>query len=100
MRTCVACREKDAKRTFVRIVRTPDGHVEIDRTGKMNGRGAYLCTRYACWEKAVTGPVLDRALNVTIDAETRARLRTYADQHFRRDVDNAGPRTTIEGGDI
>jgi uncharacterized protein len=82
-RTCVACREKEAKRQFVRIVRTPDDRVEIDPTGKKNGRGAYLCTRRSCWDKAADGSVLDRALKTTIDQETRSLLRRYADHHFR-----------------
>ena len=82
-RTCVACREKDAKREFVRIVRTPEHRVEIDPTGKQNGRGAYLCTRRSCWDKAASGTVLERALNVTLDQETRAILQRYADHHFR-----------------
>ena len=46
-RTCVACRASDEKSWFVRIVRTPDGHVVIDPTGKANGRGAYLCAKLA-----------------------------------------------------
>lgn len=82
-RTCAACREKEAKRQFVRIVRTPDHRVEIDLTGKQNGRGAYLCTRRSCWDKAVTGNVLERALKVTLDQETRDILHRYADHHFR-----------------
>jgi uncharacterized protein len=82
-RMCVACREKEAKRQFVRIVRTPEHRVEIDPTGKKNGRGAYLCTRRSCWDKAVTGNVLERALNVSIDQETRDQLHRYADHHYR-----------------
>jgi uncharacterized protein len=82
-RTCVACREKEAKRQFVRIVRTPEHTVEIDPTGKKNGRGAYLCTRRSCWDKAVNGNVLERSLKVTLDQETREMLHRYADHHFR-----------------
>ncbi|HAX26093.1 MAG TPA: DUF448 domain-containing protein, partial [Chloroflexi bacterium] len=47
-RLCIACREHDAKRTYVRLVRTPEGTVEVDPTGKRNGRGAYLCRRRSC----------------------------------------------------
>ncbi|MBX6341126.1 MAG: YlxR family protein [Thermomicrobiaceae bacterium] len=89
IRTCVVCREKEAKRQFVRIVRTPEGTVEIDRTGKKNGRGAYLCTRFACWERAASGNALDRALRTELSEETRAALRKYADEHFRREDDEA-----------
>lgn len=83
IRTCVSCREKDAKREYVRIVRQPDGAVIVDPTGKQNGRGAYLCKRRSCWEKAASGTALDRALKSELDQETRERLRTYADYHFR-----------------
>ena len=85
MRTCVVCRESDAKRSYVRVVRTPEGVVEIDRTGKRNGRGAYLCSRVSCWERAAAGTALDRALSIEVPAEVREALRVYADQHFRRD---------------
>ena len=85
MRTCVVCRESDAKRAYVRIVRTPEGTVEIDRTGKRNGRGAYLCARFSCWDRAAAGTALDRALRVDVPDEVRLALRVYADHHFRRD---------------
>jgi predicted RNA-binding protein YlxR (DUF448 family) len=84
-RMCVACREHDAKRTYVRLVRTPDGRVEVDPTGKKNGRGAYLCRRRSCWHKAADSNVLERALKVTLDADTRAMLREYASSHFPPD---------------
>jgi predicted RNA-binding protein YlxR (DUF448 family) len=75
---CVACRERDAKRALVRVVRTPTGAVEVDPSGKRNGRGAYLCDRPSCWERAATTPVLARALRAEIDAETTTTLRGYA----------------------
>lgn len=84
-RMCVACREHDAKRTYVRLVRTPESRVEVDTTGKKNGRGAYLCRRRSCWNKAADSNVLERALKVGIDAETRAMLREYASSHFPPD---------------
>jgi uncharacterized protein len=75
---CVACRGHDAKRGLYRIVRTPEGQVEPDPTGRRNGRGAYLCGREACWEKALATGLLARALNVEIDSETVETLRRYA----------------------
>ena len=77
-RMCVACRERDAKRGLVRIVRTPEGPVALDPTGKRNGRGAYLCHLPACWERALRTGALARALNTTIDDETVATLRQFA----------------------
>lgn len=78
-RTCVACRDKDAKRTLTRIVRTPDSAVEIDPSGKRNGRGAYLCSQAACWQRALATPLLGRALKTEIDDTTRTTLRAFAD---------------------
>jgi predicted RNA-binding protein YlxR (DUF448 family) len=75
---CVSCREHAAKRTLTRIVRTPEGRVEIDPTGRENGRGAYLCERPACWERALTTGALARALNTTILEETNEELRRFA----------------------
>lgn len=85
LRTCVVCHEKDAKRQFVRIVRTSEDGVQIDPTGKRNGRGAYLCARFSCWERAAAGNSLDRALKTEVDPDVRQRLLRYADEHFRRD---------------
>lgn len=78
-RTCIACRDKDAKRTLTRIVRTPDGQVEIDPTGKRNGRGAYLCSQASCWRRALTTPLLGRALKTEIDDTARMTLHAFAD---------------------
>lgn len=74
MRTCVVCREKDNKRTLTRVVRTEQG-VLIDPSGKMNGRGAYLCDQPACWDRAVSTDVLSRALRTTLTTEDRERLK-------------------------
>jgi uncharacterized protein len=52
-RTCIGCREVDAKRELMRIVRTPEGHVVADPTGKRAGRGAYLHKERECWEAAL-----------------------------------------------
>ena len=77
LRTCVSCRETKPKRELLRIVRTPDGHVLIDATGKKSGRGAYLCAKYSCWENALKKKRLEQELEVTISAEDRAGLDDY-----------------------
>jgi hypothetical protein len=77
-RTCVACRIVRPKRELVRIVRTPEGNVAVDETGKRNGRGAYLCSRYACWEKALTTGLLNQALRTNLTADVKAQLTEYA----------------------
>lgn len=79
-RTCVGCRTNTAKREFLRIVRTPEGAVEIDMTGKRAGRGAYLCAQRSCWEEALKKDRLARALRTTISPETRETLRQASQQ--------------------
>ena len=75
MRMCVACREMQPKKDLLRIVLTPEGAIEIDRSGRMNGRGAYLCGRRECLEKAIKTRALERALDQKIDEEIIERLR-------------------------
>lgn len=77
-RTCVACRAARHKRELVRVVRTPEGTVLVDESGKRSGRGAYLCRQQVCWESALSQRKLDRALKVTVPAETIDELREYA----------------------
>ena len=77
-RMCIICREHDAKRGLHRIVRSPEGVVSPDPTGRRNGRGAYLCHKTACWEKALSSGALARALNTEIDTETLDALRQHA----------------------
>jgi predicted RNA-binding protein YlxR (DUF448 family) len=77
-RTCVTCRRTDAKRGLIRLVRTPEGRVEVDPTGKRNGRGAYLCHAPACWEAAIKRHALERALRVdSLTLDNQSELLTY-----------------------
>ena len=76
-RTCIACRTTAPKRAFVRVVRTPTGEVVIDPTGKKSGRGASVCGTRACWEKALAGTLLDRALRVQVREDDRTALRAF-----------------------
>jgi uncharacterized protein len=69
VRTCVACREEAGKAELVRIVRRPDGSVELDLSGKQAGRGAYLHASRECLEAAQKRRSLDRALRATVPAE-------------------------------
>ena len=66
IRTCVITREKCEKKDLVRVVRTPDGTVEIDLTGKKNGRGAYLKKDILVFEKAKKSKILEKVLEVEI----------------------------------
>ncbi len=73
-RMCAVCRETNAKRTLTRIVRTLDAGVRVDPTGKLNGRGAYLCDKSACWQRAAESDVLEKALRTTLTVEDRQCL--------------------------
>lgn len=64
-----------SKRALIRIVRTPEG-IEIDRTGKMAGRGAYLHDRRACWERALKGP-LAQALKIKLSSGDLEKLSAF-----------------------
>jgi len=59
---------------LIRIVRTPDRSVVVDPTGRMSGRGAYLCADGSCWAVALKKSSLERALEVPLPAELRSRI--------------------------
>ena len=69
MRRCTGCGEMKEKKSLIRIVRTPDGAIQIDRTGKLNGRGAYLCDDLACLRTARKRRALQRSLDTPIPDE-------------------------------
>lgn len=80
IRTCIVCRRQRPKREMIRVVRSPEGRVHPDTTGKARGRGAYLCPERGCWERAVQaarGP-LDHALKGPVSPEELAELRMFA----------------------
>jgi len=77
MRSCIACRENKPKRELLRVVRTPDGHVQLDATGKKAGRGAYLCAKLSCWEIALKRKRLESEFEVVISAEDREALDAF-----------------------
>ena len=76
-RTCVACRSTLSKRELVRVVRTPAGTVEVDPTGKLAGRGAYLHHDAECWDTGLRKGKLARALKVTLSPTDTLRLQEY-----------------------
>ena len=71
---CVGCRTMKEKRSLVRVVRTADGGAIVDPTGRMNGRGAYVCPDPECLKKAVKSRALERALEVSVTQETLDRI--------------------------
>ena len=78
-RTCVACRKEADQASFVRVVRTAEGRVQVDERGKAPGRGAYLHPSATCWQRGVAG-ALQGALRVTLVEADREALRAYAER--------------------
>ena len=77
LRTCVGCRTVLPKRSLIRLVRLADGDgVQVDPTGKLAGRGAYLHNRRSCWEKGLKG-TLAHALKTTLTTDDTQRLQQF-----------------------
>ena len=74
LRKCVGCGEMIAKKEMLRVIKTKEGDVKLDLTGKENGRGAYLHLDKGCFEKAVKSRGLERSLNIAIPEEVYAEL--------------------------
>jgi predicted RNA-binding protein YlxR (DUF448 family) len=73
-RTCIACRKVTGKRELIRLVRTANGSVEVDVSGREAGRGAYLCRSWECWKAGLKGGQLERRLRTTLTADNRQQL--------------------------
>lgn len=74
-RMCTGCMEMKPKKELIRIVRTKEGELFVDLTGKKNGRGAYICRSIECLEKAFKAKRLQRNLETQISDEIYSRLR-------------------------
>lgn len=66
LRICIGCQEQKSKRELVRIVRTPEGNIELDPTGKKAGRGTYICPKRQCLDAAVKGRRIERSLKQAV----------------------------------
>ena len=75
LRTCVVTNEKLPKRELLRIVRTPEGMVEVDVTGKKNGRGAYIKSDLETLEKARKSKILERHLEISINDDVYDKIK-------------------------
>jgi len=73
-RMCVGCREMKNKKELIRVVRSPEGEIALDLTGKKAGRGAYICPNLECLNQAVKGKRLQKALEHDIPAEVLASI--------------------------
>lgn len=75
MRMCTACREMKPKAELVRVVKTAEGEIKLDTTGKLNGRGAYICRDVECVIKAEKQNSLSRAFETSVDKEIYNTLK-------------------------
>ena len=78
-RQCMGCRERKDKKAMIRVVRCTDGSVSLDFSGKLNGRGAYVCPDMACLAKAQKSRSLERCLETPIPEEVYNRLAKEMD---------------------
>ncbi len=75
MRQCIGCMTSKPKRELIRIVRTKEGEIKIDPTGKASGRGAYICNDIECLEKIRKKKALNRSFEQEVDEEIYEKLR-------------------------
>ncbi len=73
-RQCIGCRESQEKKQLIRIVKTPEGEIQLDRTGRKNGRGAYLCDNIECLKKARKSNSLNRSFKMDVPDEIYEEL--------------------------
>ena len=74
-RSCIGSNTKKDKKDLIRIVKNKDGNISIDKTGKANGRGAYICNNVECLEKAIKSKRLEKTFEEKIDNEIYENLR-------------------------
>ena len=74
-RTCIGCNSKKDKKDLIRIVKNKQNEVKIDKTGKQEGRGAYICNNLQCLEKVIKSKKLEKILDIRISEEIYENLR-------------------------
>ncbi|MBO4501477.1 MAG: YlxR family protein [Clostridia bacterium] len=73
-RKCVGCGEMKPKQDLIRVVKTPEGEIRLDKTGRLNGRGAYICDDKACFAKCRKQKRLDKAFGESVPDTVYAQL--------------------------
>lgn len=76
LRKCIACQEMKPKKSLIRIVRTPEEEIKLDPTGKLSGRGAYICTEEECMVNVQKSKGLERAFKMKIEDQIYEELRS------------------------
>ncbi len=72
---CIGCREMKEKKQLLRIVHTPEGGIDLDPTGRMSGRGAYICRQKECMEKAIRQHQIERAFSCSVSPDVYEQLK-------------------------
>ncbi len=90
MRMCVGCREMKEKRELIRIVRSPEGAVSFDPTGKKPGRGAYVCRSADCLKRAIKQKQIERQLQAQLSEDAGQGLQAELDLLLREDTAKNG----------
>lgn len=80
LRKCISCGENKPKKELIRVVRTNDGSIVIDTTGKVNGRGAYLCSNINCLETSAKTNKLSRSLQTEVKEEIYKELKEFINE--------------------
>ena len=85
LRQCIGCGEMKSKKEIIRVIKTADGEILLDATGRKNGRGAYLCPSMECFKKAVKGRGLERSFKMAIPREVYETLEKEMEEIDRQE---------------
>ena len=85
LRQCIGCGEMKSKKEMIRVIKTAEGELFLDATGRKNGRGAYLCPSMECFKKAVKGRGLERSFKMAIPREVYETLEKEMEEIDRQE---------------
>ena len=85
LRQCIGCGEMKSKKEMSRVIKTAEGEILLDATGRKNGRGAYLCPSMECFKKAVKGRGLERSFKMAIPREVYETLEKEMEEIDRQE---------------
>ena len=85
LRQCIGCGEMKSKKEMMRVIKTAEGEILLDATGRKNGRGAYLCPSMECFKKAVKGRGLERSFKMAIPREVYETLEKEMEEIDRQE---------------
>ena len=85
LRQCIGCGQMKSKKEMIRVIKTAEGEILLDATGRKNGRGAYLCPSMECFKKAVKGRGLERSFKMAIPREVYETLEKEMEEIDRQE---------------